>query len=264
MWAGRLVVSEVRKTEYQLHEFFDIAEYSIRFMTAGGALNPIPNNDNAIDVFYDFSEIGNTLVTISYNSGAGRLVRYIPVKVVSPEISTINLNAPPPIKSTFTVGEEFPFLKDTHGLSLILNYNNGEMEIITEDLIITPNDFTATAGEKELTVTHPEHPGITRTFNVNVENSVVMCDACGESPCECDEFKLGDVNGDGVIDIMDALEILKFLAGIENVISKAGNHLKAALIIKNDVRKEPNKSEIGDALEILKKLAGIENLIDTF
>jgi hypothetical protein len=65
-----------------------------------------------------------------------------------------------------------------------------------------------------------------------------------------DEVIMGDVNGDGEIDIADALEILKHLAGISTL---TGDALAAALIT------DPTATEptIADALEILKYLAGI-------
>jgi hypothetical protein len=65
--------------------------------------------------------------------------------------------------------------------------------------------------------------------------------------------ELGDVDGDGEITIADALEILKFLAGISTL---SGDSLAAARITGGD---EPT---IADALEILKYLAGISNAID--
>jgi hypothetical protein len=68
--------------------------------------------------------------------------------------------------------------------------------------------------------------------------------------------KLGDITGTGEVTIEDALEILKYLAGIDNVIEKGGDYLKAALITGGD---EPT---IDDVLEILKYLAGMENRID--
>jgi hypothetical protein len=51
----------------------------------------------------------------------------------------------------------------------------------------------------------------------------------------------GDVNGDGVVDIQDALEILKYLAGLESVVDF--------------------EADINDALEILKYLAGLPNIL---
>jgi rhamnogalacturonan endolyase len=74
-----------------------------------------------------------------------------------------------------------------------------------------------------------------------------------------DKVELGDVNLDGVIDIADALEILKFLAGIDNVIEHGVNpELSRANAM---ITGESDRPSIGDALEILKLIAGMENKI---
>jgi hypothetical protein len=65
----------------------------------------------------------------------------------------------------------------------------------------------------------------------------------------------GDVNGDGEINIFDALEILKYLAGMENLIVPESYAWRAARVTGGD---EP---VIFDALEILKMLAGMESVI---
>jgi hypothetical protein len=70
---------------------------------------------------------------------------------------------------------------------------------------------------------------------------------------------MGDVDGDGSVTISDALEILKFFAGMDNVITRGGVGSPAwnsAVITGGE------KPTIGDALEVLKKLAGMVNLID--
>jgi hypothetical protein len=72
---------------------------------------------------------------------------------------------------------------------------------------------------------------------------------------------LGDVNGNGEIDIGDALELLKYLAGLDSVIPRE-------IITWEDertwnaarVRNMP-EPEIEDALEILKHLAGLPSQI---
>jgi len=58
-------------------------------------------------------------------------------------------------------------------------------------------------------------------------------------------YRNGDVNGDGVININDALEILKFLAGVASVVTEQPG--------------AANAPTINDALEILKRLAGLPN-----
>ena len=66
------------------------------------------------------------------------------------------------------------------------------------------------------------------------------------------------VSGGDEISIGDALEILKYLAGLDNVIDDDDNALAAAIIVDAGESTAPT---IGDALEILKYLAGLENMI---
>ena len=57
----------------------------------------------------------------------------------------------------------------------------------------------------------------------------------------------GDITGTGTVEIADALEVLKFLAGLDSVISVE--------------QEADNAPSISDALEILKFLAGLPNMI---
>jgi hypothetical protein len=78
--------------------------------------------------------------------------------------------------------------------------------------------------------------------NCTVEVPPELCGECEQYPCECEMQEQipcrGDIDGDGSITINDALEILKYLAGLENVV-------------------EIDEPTIDDALEILKYLAGL-------
>ena len=65
------------------------------------------------------------------------------------------------------------------------------------------------------------------------------------------EYTLGDVNNDGSISSIDALLVLKHIAGIENSILTGTNRAAA------DVNKDSAVSSL-DALLILKRVAGIE------
>jgi hypothetical protein len=91
---------------------------------------------------------------------------------------------------------------------------------------------------------------------------------CGTLRCDlCKEFAKGDVNGDGKIDIMDALEILKYLSklecntiGMDKIVYCMGSW-QAALIHPDSIR--DGIPTIVDALEILKHLAVISpNFVD--
>jgi hypothetical protein len=67
---------------------------------------------------------------------------------------------------------------------------------------------------------------------------------------------LGDVNGDGTVDINDAVEILKYVVGLDSVIAEGNIAWKNALIVSET---EPG---IEDALEILKYMVGLENALE--
>jgi hypothetical protein len=71
-------------------------------------------------------------------------------------------------------------------------------------------------------------------------------------------FVHGDVNGDGNIDVSDALQILRFLVGLPNIIAAEGegsNAWNAALIVSE------TQPQVNDALQILRKLVGLPNQI---
>jgi hypothetical protein len=73
------------------------------------------------------------------------------------------------------------------------------------------------------------------------------CWVCRTSPLR-PPLQLGNVTGSGTIDVMDALEILKHLAGITTL---TGSEFNAALVTGG------NEPTIQDVLEILKYIAGI-------
>ncbi|MCL1866232.1 MAG: hypothetical protein FWF82_02365, partial [Oscillospiraceae bacterium] len=99
-----------------------------------------------------------------------------------------------------------------------------------------------------------------RMLRRNVNPLSVLVD---NEPCDCGEcdickqlYLLGDVTGTGTVGIDDALEILRFLAKLPNVIDGNESAKDAACIVSEDV------PGISDALEVLKKLAKLPNVID--
>ncbi|MCL2037193.1 MAG: SUMF1/EgtB/PvdO family nonheme iron enzyme, partial [Oscillospiraceae bacterium] len=70
----------------------------------------------------------------------------------------------------------------------------------------------------------------------------------------------GDVDLNGTVTIADALEILKYLAGMSSRIDDGEDSLNNSLILQSSII--ANKPAIGDVLEILKKLAKMNNAID--
>ena len=65
----------------------------------------------------------------------------------------------------------------------------------------------------------------------------------------------GDVNSNGKTDVEDALEILKYIAGLPNVITNNASRLVVA-----DVNGD-GKIDVQDALEILRHVAGLPSLV---
>jgi hypothetical protein len=89
---------------------------------------------------------------------------------------------------------------------------------------------------------------ITVTFTVNGTGIAGTC--CAETP----GGKLGDVNGDNALTILDALEILMYLAGMPSELDKPANYPQGLITAGS---KTANKVGISDALEILIYLAGM-------
>jgi hypothetical protein len=82
-------------------------------------------------------------------------------------------------------------------------------------------------------------------------------------------FSMGDVNGDGIVTVQDALQILRYLVGLSSVLNgnqsfpqgvtgTIENALRAARIF--DLRAE--RPTVQDALQILRYLVGLSNFID--
>ena len=84
------------------------------------------------------------------------------------------------------------------------------------------------------------------------------CDNC--SMCEGGRFKAGHILGNEELTILDVLEVLKSIVGIDSAVDKCGYALYAALIV--DERPVENKPIIFDVLEMLKHLVGMPSVID--
>ena len=95
-------------------------------------------------------------------------------------------------------------------------------------------------------------------LEVNEFFNTAVAARCCESCVQEYAGKPGHVLGESTIGIMDALEILKSLAGIPNKIDDCANALAASLITEASQTAATPAPGIMDALEILKKLAGID------
>lgn len=63
------------------------------------------------------------------------------------------------------------------------------------------------------------------------------------------QVMLGDVNGDNIIDVGDAIVLLRYIAGLE---SEIGAEALAAADVNGD-----NIIDVGDAMELLRNIAGL-------
>jgi hypothetical protein len=166
--------------EYQQGGFFNLNNLQLAVATDSGRIvREINPNDSNVNIFYDFSEIGNTHVRVTYFAlDTGRLVAEVPVTVASSTVRTIVQNAP--VRRGFAVGESVSFAN--YGLSWEVYYQNGTMDLIVDGFTVSPNNFTATAGNHTLAVTHSRFPN---TNDMSFTAIVGLCSVCGEIPCVC-------------------------------------------------------------------------------
>jgi hypothetical protein len=115
------------------------------------------------------------------------------------------------------------------------------------------------------------HPNCSRTVP-----ACGVCATCKDERCVCDKadcgicneggkwFALGDVDGNDAVNIFDALEILKFIIGMNSTISHGNiqdGALRAARISPTALT-EGGKPNIFCALEILKFIIGMTSEVD--
>jgi hypothetical protein len=117
-----------------------------------------------------------------------------------------------------------------------------------------------------------------------------FCSNCGLSICGC---RLGELIQHGVVGIDDAVEILKYIVGLDSVIQTCGcgngcgfglvglsllncelpvisfDALRASLIVLTvwditefDPNNPDHRPKVDDSIEILKFLVGLESLLD--
>jgi hypothetical protein len=72
-------------------------------------------------------------------------------------------------------------------------------------------------------------------------------------------IQIGDINGDGKVDIMDALEILKYLVGMNGSID--GCAIAKIASLTTEASEETGEPTIMDALEILKFLVAMDSRV---
>ena len=146
------------------------------------------------------------------------------VNVIPKEISSITVE--PKTGMTVTVGDEL----DMSNVTVTAIYKDGSSEVITDGYTVSGYD-AKTLGKQTVTVTYR---GATATFEVNVLPSQGT-------------FITGDINGDGVISIVDATILQKYLA---NLVTFDDEQIAVA-----DTNGDGSVT-IADATQIQKYLAG--------
>jgi hypothetical protein len=89
------------------------------------------------------------------------------------------------------------------------------------------------------------------------------CDATQERPIRrlIEPFDLGDVNGDGRINVSDALAILRFLVNLSSVVSPDNPDSWRAAQITSDSQRA-NRPGVRDALQILRYTVWLPTPLD--
>jgi hypothetical protein len=100
---------------------------------------------------------------------------------------------------------------------------------------------------------HNPEPSVTITGDGFTEITV---NACAVAGC-CGNHIIGDVNGDGAVDLLDLMEIMFFLLGRDSVFDTDPRALPSSLI-RDPSAEEPNSD---DALEILHFLNGTASAV---
>lgn len=121
------------------------------------------NVTKSVTYSYDFSKVGKTSVAATYWNSGRQYVRYIPVTVIAPTVTSVTFNAP--LTREFVKGTAF----STDGMSLAVQSSDGKIKLITDGFNITgTNGITNEVGNgKTITVTHPSYTG-TWKFTVDV------------------------------------------------------------------------------------------------
>jgi predicted chitinase len=83
--------------------------------------------------------------------------------------------------------------------------------------------------------------------------SVQMCRRCANTSSAA--FRLGDINGDGEITVVDALQILRYIVGLSSMVNCCATSRQAALISNQ------NSPAVRCALEILRYVVGLQSIL---
>lgn len=144
---------------------------------------------------YNFCNTGITTITVSYEEGGVRYVRYIPVKVVEATAVEVQVYKYP--ATEFEEGESF----SSQGLALKVVYNNGATKLLSSKSF-TVKEPEMTQGNKAVSVNYTTEEGtdLSCTYNIKVGNVLT-----------------GDVDGNGTVATTDLATLKLYLAGAVSV-----------------------------------------------
>lgn len=152
-----------------------------------------------------------------------------------------------PNKTTYAAGETF----DPTGMEVTITYSNGMKRDVTK--YVTWTDEAFKEGDDSITISFPyvmyhnvDNPDGTSTAGVKTETPYTDLAIKVEGKME---YKLGDADGNGVVDSSDAVLVLRIYAGLE---VPESTNLKAADADGNGV------VDSSDAVKILRIYAGLE------
>ena len=137
-----------------------------------------------------------------------------------------------PSKTVYKTGEDI----DLTGLSVRVTYDNGTSAFVDNYDVYINDESVLSTGLAIVEISYM-YNGISQyaTFNISINGKI-------------EELVLGDVNGDGEIDIADALLVMKYDAGL-TIIDEA---FQQAADVNND-----DEIDIADAILIMKYDAGL-------
>ena len=118
-----------------------------------------------------------------------------------------------PDKTAYKEGSEF----DPAGMVVTATYANGKTRDVTK--YVSYDHTTITSDDKTITISfnhvmyHNEENGTSMTSGIETKTPVTTIDLTIEEESPESGFKMGDVNGDGVIDTIDASSIISYYYG---------------------------------------------------
>ena len=184
-------------------------------------------NDSSVEMMdYEISPLqlsaGDKSVIISFRGCTAE----VEISVYPILLDRIELTKRPHL-TEYKIGEEF----NPEGMEITAFYNNGRSDIVNiYDCTITPQVFYETGNNIFVTVSYSE-------LEIYIPVTVL----------KASEIIKGDVNGDNVIDIIDAIEIFRHLAG-KTILE--GDKFTAADADENGI------IDIKDVIYIFRYLAG--------